>query len=300
MAIPHFQSLMTPILQAISDGQEHRLTDVLERLADEFALTPEERKTLQPSGKQYVFENRLRWATTYLFKAMLLERTGKGVIRIANRGRAALQDQTERVDNNFLKRFPEFVAFLQPPKKTDNGTNIKEDQDTPEDILESSYQDLRRSLAQEILDKVKSCSPRFFEVLVVDLLVAMGYGGSRKDAGEALGGTGDGGIDGMIKEDKLGLDIVYVQAKRWEATVGRPTVQAFAGSLDGQRARKGVMLTTSQFSPEAKDYVSKIEKKIVLIDGEELAQMMIDHDIGVTEIVRYAVKKMDLDYFEEE
>jgi len=194
MAIPHFQPLMTPILQAISDGQDHRLTDVLDRLADEFSLTPEERKTLQPSGKQYVFENRLRWAITYLFKAGLLERPGKGVIRIANRGRDALKDQAERVDVKFLKRFPEFAAFHQGSKKSGNESKDDEEKsDTPEEILESSYQELRRGLAQEILEKVKSCTPRFFEVLVVDLLVAMGYGGSRKDAGEALGGTGDGG-----------------------------------------------------------------------------------------------------------
>jgi restriction system protein len=170
---------------------------------------------------------------------------------------------------------------------------------TPEEILELSYQSLRHDLAQELLERVKNSSPRFFENLVVDLLVAMGYGGSRKDAGQAVGQSRDGGIDGIIKEDKLGLDVVYVQAKRWEGTVGRPVVQAFAGSLEGQRARKGVLLTTSQFSQDARDYVSRIEKKIVLIDGEQLAQLMIDHGIGVAEVASYAVKKADLDYFEE-
>ncbi|HEY7536111.1 MAG TPA: restriction endonuclease, partial [Thermodesulfobacteriota bacterium] len=162
------------------------------------------------------------------------------------------------------------------------------------------YQNLRRTLARELLDRIKNCSPRFFEKLVVDLLVAMGYGGSRKDAGQAVGQSGDGGIDGIIKEDKLGLDVVYIQAKRWEATVGRPIVQAFAGSLEGQRARKGVLITTSQFSQDAKEYVNKIEKKIVLIDGDQLSQMMIDHGIGVAEVASYTVKKTDLDYFGDE
>jgi restriction system protein len=150
-----------------------------------------------------------------------------------------------------------------------------------------------------LLDRVKACSPSFFERLVVDLLVAMGYGGSRQDAGQAIGRTGDAGIDGIIKEDKLGLDVVYIQAKRWEGTVSRPEVQAFVGSLEAQHARKGVLITTSQFSQQARDYVKRIEKKIVLIGGEELAQLMIDHDVGVSDVSRYVVKKLDLDYFEE-
>ncbi|HEY3244186.1 MAG TPA: restriction endonuclease, partial [Phycisphaerae bacterium] len=162
------------------------------------------------------------------------------------------------------------------------------------------YQGLRRAVAQDLLERVKRCSPTFFEKLVVDLLVAMGYGGSRKDAGQAVGSARDGGIDGIIKEDRLGLDAVYLQAKRWDAAVGRPTVQAFAGSLEGHRARKGVLITTSAFTSDAREYVERIEKKIVLIDGEQLAQLMIDYDVGVTEAVVYKVKKPDADYFGEE
>ncbi|MBC6937830.1 MAG: hypothetical protein DWB42_18655 [Chloroflexi bacterium] len=177
--------------------------------------------------------------------------------------------------------------------------NEPERTNTPEEILEASYQDLRTDLAKELLERVKACSPRFFEKLVVDLLLAMGYGGSRKDAGAAIGQSGDGGIDGIIKEDRLGLDIVYVQAKRWDGTVGRPVVQAFAGSLEGFRARKGVFITTSTFSKDAREYVERIEKKIVLIDGEQLAQFMIDYGIGVTEVATYTVKKADQDYFGE-
>ncbi|MDP2659786.1 MAG: restriction endonuclease, partial [Dehalococcoidia bacterium] len=200
-----------------------------------------------------------------------------------------------------LRKFPEFAEFvnLSSQGNRNDGEETKADQ-TPQEVLEASYQNLRRELAQELLLQIKKCPPRFFEKLVVDVLVAMGYGGSRKDAGQAVGQSGDGGIDGIIKEDKLGLDVVYVQAKRWEAPVGSPVVQAFSGSLDGQRSRKGVLITTSRFSPQAAEYVNRIEKRIVLIDGEQLAQLMIDHGIGVTEISTYAVKKMDLGYFGDE
>lgn len=198
-------------------------------------------------------------------------------------------------------RYPEFVEFLQGSRRNDSqesetyvGTTNEE---TPEEALEASYQQLRRELAQELLERVKQCSPSFFEKLVVDLLVAMGYRGSRADAGQTIGRSGDDGIDGIIKEDKLGLDTIYIQAKRWDGPVGRPVVQAFAGSLEGQRARKGVLITTSKFTNEAKDYVNRIEKKIILIDGERLANLMIDHDIGTTKVVSYEIKKLDSDYY---
>ncbi len=171
---------------------------------------------------------------------------------------------------------------------------------TPSELLESSYQGLRQALADELLERIEKASPRFFERLVVDLLVAMGYGGSRADAGQAVGRSGDDGIDGIIKEDRLGLDFVYVQAKRWDQAVSRPLVQAFAGSLEGQRARKGVFITTSRFTREAEEYVTRIEKRIVLVDGERLAQLMIDHGVGVADVASYHVKRVDLDYFDEE
>ncbi len=170
---------------------------------------------------------------------------------------------------------------------------------SPEETLAASYTLLRNTLAAELLEAVRKATPAFFEKLVVDLLVAMGYGGSVEDAGSAVGGVGDDGVDGMIKEDKLGLDVVYIQAKRWSSTVGRPAVQAFAGSLEGHRARKGVLLTTADFSQEARDYVQRIEKKIVLIDGPKLAQLMIDYDVGVTKERTYVVKRIDRDYFDE-
>ena len=303
MAVPDFQTIMLPLLVYMGDGAEHSLAEVIEVLGDRMGLSPEDKKELLPSESDVKFDNRVRWAAFYLRKAELVERTGRGRIRITERGRQVLGTKPERINIRFLRQFPEFLEFQQGTRRTESEDGVgatEEAQATPEETLEASYLNLRRTLAQELLDRVKKCPPKFFEKLVVDLLVSMGYGGSRKDAGQAIGQSGDDGIDGIIKEDKLGLDVVYLQAKRWEATVGRPVVQAFAGSLEGQRARKGVLITTSQFSQEAKDYVSRIEKKIILLGGEELAQLMIDHGIGVAEVRTYSVRKMDLDYFEEE
>jgi len=301
MAVPDFQTVMLPLLVLMGDGAEHGLAEVFETLGDRLGLSPEDKKELLPSESDVKFDNRVRWAAFYLRKAGLLERTGRGKIRITERGQQVLKTKPGRIDVKFLKQFSEFLEFQQGTKKAEDvDTASEEAQATPEETLEASYVNLRRTLAEELIDRVKKCPPKFFEKLVVDLLVSMGYGGSRKDAGQAVGQSGDDGIDGIIKEDKLGLDVVYLQAKRWEATVGRPVVQAFAGSLEGQRARKGVLITTSQFSQEAKEYVSRIEKKIILIGGEELAQLMIDHGIGVTEVRTYSLRKMDLDYFGEE
>jgi len=301
MAVPDFQTVMLPLLVLMGDGAEHGLAEVFETLGDRLGLSPEDKKELLPSESDVKFDNRVRWAAFYLRKAGLLERTGRGKIRITERGQQVLKTKPGRIDVKFLKQFSEFLEFQQGTKKAEDvDTASEEAQATPEETLEASYVNLRRTLAEELIDRVKKCPPKFFEKLVVDLLVSMGYGGSRKDAGQAVGQSGDDGIDGIIKEDKLGLDVVYLQAKRWEATVGRPVVQAFAESLEGQRARKGVLITTSQFSQEAKDYVSRIEKKIILIGGEELAQLMIDHGVGVAEVRTYSVRKMDLDYFGEE
>ena len=301
MAVPDFQTVMLPLLVLMGDGAEHGLAEVIETLGDRLGLSPEDKKELLPSESDVKFDNRVRWAAFYLRKAGLLERTGRGKIRITERGQQVLKTKPGRIDVKFLKQFSEFLEFQQGTKKAEDvDTASEEAQATPEETLEASYVNLRRTLTEELIDRVKKCPPKFFEKLVVDLLVSMGYGGSRKDAGQAVGQSGDDGIDDIIKEDKLGLDVVYLQAKRWEATVGRPVVQAFAGSLEGQRARKGVLITTSQFSQEAKEYVSRIEKKIILIGGEELAQLMIDHGIGVTEVRTYSLRKMDLDYFGEE
>ncbi len=298
MAIPDFQRFMLPFLQILGDGEEHTLSEVIETLAEAFGLTEDDRKELLPSGRQAKLDNRVGWTRTHLKKAGLLESVGWGRFRITERGIEVLRSNPPYINMRFLEQFPEFYEFRHSSRQGNKQDEEEEIPDqTPEETLELGYQSLRQALAQDILERVKSCSPRFFERLVVDLLVTMGYGGSREDAGHAIGQSGDEGIDGTINEDRLGLDVVYIQAKRWENTVGRPVVQGFAGSLEGQRARKGILITTSQFSHEARDYVNRIEKKIVLIDGEQLAQLMIDYGVGVTEKAVYTVKRIDEDYF---
>jgi len=299
MAVPDYQTFMLPLLKAAAGSDEHRLSEVIEIIAAQMRLTDDDREELLPSGTQTKLVNRVSWAKTYLTKAALLESVGHGRFRITARGREVLNGNPPSINAAFLTRFPEFREFraLARQEQETNGTADDETVQTPQESLETSYQRLRRELAAELLERIKSCSPQFFEKLVVDLLVSMGYGGSRRDAGQAIGKSGDGGIDGIIKEDKLGLDVIYVQAKRWDANVGRPVVQGFAGSLEGQRARRGVLITTSRFSQDAIDYVSRIEKRIVLIDGYQLAQLMIDHGVGVAEVATYAVKKIDSDYF---
>jgi restriction system protein len=301
MAIPDYQSIMLPLLKFAGDGEEHSLREAIEDLADEFSLTDEERKELLPSGRQATFDNRVGWARTYMKKAGLLESTKRGYFQITERGLDVLKQNPPEINNAFLRQFPEFVEFQTPKQRKveeDTEQDISETR-TPEEEIESAYQGVRQELATELLQTIKSCSPTFFERLVVDVLVKMGYGGTRKDAGQAVGRSGDGGIDGIIKEDRLGLDIVYIQAKRWDGPVGRPEIQKFAGALQGQRARKGIFITTSAFTQSAQDYVSRIDSKIVLIDGDTLAQLMIDYNIGVTTVTSYELKRMDSDYFEE-
>jgi restriction system protein len=301
MAVPEYQKFFLPVLRIAGDKKDHSYGEMYSLVAKEFNLTEEDRAELLPSGTARKFENRVAWTITYLSKARLLDRVARGVFRISERGRQVLQKNPTELNNKFLRQFPEFIEFTRGTRvQTKKEDDLEEDNaGTPFETLEVAYQSLRKTLAQDLLDRIKTCSPKFFETLVVDLLVAIGYGGSRKDAGQAVGRSGDDGIDGIIKEDKLGLDVVYIQAKRWEATVGRPAVQEFAGSLEGHRARKGVLITTSRFSQDAKEYVGRIEKKIVLIDGEQLTQLMIDHRIGVTEVSSYVVSRVDSDYFEE-
>ncbi|MFM6050669.1 MAG: restriction endonuclease [Sphaerospermopsis kisseleviana] len=297
---------MLPLLQYAGDGKEHSLRDAITFLADVFNLSDEERKELLSSGQQAVFDNRVGWARTHLKKAGLLESPKRGFFQITNRGKEILKQNNPEINVKFLNQFPEFIEFKTIKKDNDKSVSeIMEDSEiletTPQESIEFGYQKIRKELELELLNRVKSCSPDFFERLVVDLLVKMGYGGSRRDAGRAIGKAGDGGIDGIIKEDKLGLDIVYIQAKRWDNTVvGRPEIQKFVGALHGQRARKGVFITTSKFSQDAREYVSIIDSKIVLIDGQELAQLMIDNHVGVSTVSIYEIKKIDSDYFTDE
>ncbi len=304
--IPDYQTLMLPLLKRISDGKEHKMRDLTELLANDFALTEEELSVQIPSGSQSLFYNRVGWAKTYLKKACLVENVGKGVIRITERGRQVLKENPRGIDVKMLNKFEEFVNFrtrVTSQKETEEEI-IPTDYatQTPEELIESAYQDFQKSLAEELLDKIRNVSPAFFEKLVVSLLVKMGYGGSVKDAGKAVGKTGDEGIDGIIKEDKLGLDVIYIQAKRWKENniIGRPEIQKFVGALAGQGAKKGVFITASSFSKDALDYKPMNDTKVILIDGLELANLMIEYNLGVAPLHNYELKKIDGDYFEEE
>lgn len=305
MAVPDFQTLMLPILQVANEGNELSFTSTIEFLADYFDLSQQDRIELLGSGKQTRLQNRFYWATIYLRRAGLIETPRRGIYLITKRGNDVLRSNPTRITTKFLMQFPEFAEFRNRSRISSNTAAEHDalDQDstqTPEEIIDANYLSYRRALGQELLEKVKSCSPRFFELLVLDLLLAMGYGGSRIDAGQAIGQTGDDGIDGIIKEDKLGLDVIYIQAKRWsDRTVGRPDVQSFVGSLEGNKARKGVFITTSRFSKDAEEYVARIERKIILIDGEQLAKYMIDFNVGLTQARHYLIMRIDNDYFDE-
>jgi restriction system protein len=301
MAIPDYQTVMLPLLKFLADGGEHSLREAIDALADEFSLTEAERTEMLASGQQAIFNNRVGWARTYLKKAGLLESTRRSFFRITGRGKKVLAGAPSRINVNFLEQFEEFVQFRNIRREKSHSEEAVADatDQTPEESLESAYQKLREGLASEILQITKSCSPAFFEQLAVDLLVKMGYGGSRREAGQALGKSGDGGIDGIIKEDKLGLDIIYIQAKRWDGSVGRPEVQKFAGALQGQRAKIGIFITTSAFTKDATDYAAFIDSKIILIDGARLAEFMIDHGVGVATQATYEIKRIDSDYFTE-
>ena len=275
-------------------------------MAEHFSLSDTERAELLPSGQQGVFKNRIGWAKSYLKKAGLIEALKRGVFKITDRGVKTLATNPARVDIRFLQQFPEFVEFRDASKGAGYNPSLSGLTEpvpiaavTPEEAIESAYQGLRDQLAQELLGVVLSCSPTFFEQLVVDLLVKMGYGGSRRDAGERIGRSGDGGIDGIIKEDRLGLDTLFIQAKRWQGSVGRPEVQKFVGALQGQRARKGVFITTSTYTADAVDYVARIDTKVILIDGKALSNLMVDFDVGVSASATYVVKRIDSDYFED-
>jgi restriction system protein len=304
MPIPDYQACMLPLLRFAGDGKEHLLKEAVAALAAEFGLTDAEKNEYLPSGQQTVIHNRVAWARTYLKKAGLLASPRRGYLVITDRGRSVIREKPKAIDIRLLERFSEFVEFkaLRHDKEESHTTGSElaaaDVGKTPHEALESAYERLRSELAVEILSTMRGAEPELFEEIVVDLLVKMGYGGSRKDAGLAIGRRGDEGIDGIIKEDRLGLDIIYIQAKRWDATIGRPEIQKFAGALDGQRAKKGIFITTSDFSREAEDYVSRIEKKIVLIDGQTMARLMIDFGVGVTPVSVYEVKKLDSDYFE--
>lgn len=303
MPIPDFQSLMLPLLKLSSDENIHYIHNAVSMLARKFDLTEEEQSKLLPSGQQPIFYNRVGWARTYLKKAGLLEDPKRGYFRITDRGKNVLESNPPKIDMNFLRQFPEFVKFRESSRGESDEDVASDDLEdlTPEEALENAYQKIRADLADELLSYILSSTPGFFEKLVVELLVKMGYGGSQRDAARVIGKSGDEGIDGIIDEDRLGLDTIYVQAKKWKkaSSIGRPEIQKFVGALQGQRAKKGIFITTTTFSREAREYASNINTKVVLIDGSRLTDLMIDYNIGVTTRTKYELKDLDTDYFGE-
>jgi restriction system protein len=302
MPIPDYQSFFLPLLLLASDGNVHSVRDTIETLSNQFNLSDEERKALLPSGTQRIVDNRIGWARTYLTKAGLLETPKRGYFQITPAGRALIATNPQEINVNILMQYDTFQEFrFGKSPQTENKKDFPvSPQATPQEQLEEGIEKINQNLSEELLHEVKNCSPSFFEKIVVDLLITMGYGGSRKEAGEVLGKTGDEGIDGIIKEDKLGMDTIYIQAKRWEAVVGRPEIQKFVGALHGQRAKKGIFITTSSYTKDALDYVKNIDPKVILIDGKTLTNMMITFNVGVSILQTLEIKKIDTDYFHEE
>lgn len=302
MAVPDFQSFFKPLLEIAGDGKEHAIKEARKMIASRMKLTEEDLKDLLPSETQTKFDNRVAWAKIYLTKAKVLETPCRAHFKITDRGWSLLKEGHERIDVKILNQYPEFVEFHtaktdQPPSSISSDVSSME---TPEETLQKAYQSIRNELATEILDRIKGNSPQFFERLVVDIMVAIGYGGSHADAGKSIGQSGDEGIDGIIKEDRLGLDVIYLQAKRWAGTVGRPEIHKFVGALHGKRAKKGVFITTGTFSAEAMAYVESIDPKVILIDGKTLAGLIIDYDLGTNIVAKYEIRRIDSDYFTEE
>lgn len=313
MAVPDYQSLMYPVLAEHANGREKSLSAMREAVARELQLTAQDLGEVLPSGRQTRYNNRANWAHVYLKQAGLLKQIRRGVYQITERGLQALRESNGRIDNAFLDKYPEFLEFktrinkpevegLQSAPSQASAVESELEGLTPDEMVRDGYRRARSGVAAELLDRLRKVSPAFFEQVVVDLLVAMGYGGSHDDAASVIGRTGDEGIDGIIKEDRLGLESIYVQAKRWKegSTVGRPDIQQFAGALQGQKARKGVFITTSSFSRDAREYAKAVQATIVLIDGQQLAEFMLDHGVGVSVQETIKLFKVDEDYFVEE
>ena len=291
---------MRPLLALTEDGDAHPIADLRRSLAEEFELTEADLAERIPSGRVTTIQNRVGWAATYLYRCGLFERPQRAHYRISQRGRDVLAANPDRVDLDVLRQFPEFEEFRQRsarrPSEPGRLQPSGDESDTPEEQMETAYGELRSALAAEVLDRVREQSWQFFEDLVLDVLRATGYGGPR-GATERLGRSGDEGVDGVIREDALGLDLIYVQAKKWANNVQRPDIQRFFGALHGQGATKGVFITTSDFSPQAREYASTVTPRVILVNGQQLAELMIDHGVGVSVEHAYEVKRLDLDYF---
>jgi len=302
---------MLPVLRVLADGEARHRRTLADTMADHFDLTADERAQMLPSGKAPVIRSRTGWALSYMKQAGLVATPRRGWYQITPAGTEVISQDPKEIGNDFLMRFAGFQDFRarskadqgpeapDPDEPQQPGSGPAKVVEAPDEALDRAYSRLRAAVESELVDTLMSVSPIFFEELVIDLLVRMGYGGNRAEAARAIGRTGDGGIDGVIDEDRLGLDSIYVQAKRWQGSVGRPEIQKFAGALQGQRATKGIFITTSTFSRDAEEYAQRIGTRIVLIDGRRLASLMFEHDVGVASRRTYIVKDVDGDYFEE-
>ncbi|WP_272029947.1 restriction endonuclease [Oceanobacillus kimchii] len=302
MAVPGYQDFMYPFLQILKDGKEHKLQDLYRDLASYFNLKEDDIAETLPSGKQTLLNNRVGWARTYLSKSGLIRVVRRAVFTITDEGLKVLSDPgVERIDRKFLTRYSTFNEFINKANQDTDDNISNTEQKTPLELIDENYNILKKELQEGMLEKILECSPTFFERLIVHLIVAMGYGGSVKDAGAAIGKSGDEGIDGIIKEDFLGLEMIYLQAKRWkkESTVGRPDIQSFVGSLVGKQASKGIFITTAKFSKNAYDYADSIDKRVILIDGQQLTDLMFKYDVGTTNEEVFVTKRLDTDFFEE-
>lgn len=302
MAIPSYKKLLLPVLKRLGDGQEHRVRDFTPSLISEFSIPEEEVNQVLPSGGTTVLESRIGWARTYLVQAELAKIPTRGYVQITPEGKLLLERNLKEIDSAVLREYPGFLAFIarsskkQSPQSETAPETLSEM--TPEDALRDAYDRIRAVQEHELFTQLKQVPPSFFEKIVVDVIVAMGYGGSVEDAGQAIGKTGDGGIDGVIKQDKLGLDQIFLQAKRWENNVGRPEIQSFVGALHGRHAAKGIFITTSDFTTAARDYANSISSKVILINGSDLVQYMYDHDVGVSAESTLEIKRVNQDYFD--
>jgi len=298
--IPDFQTIMLPLLKTFQDGEEKTSKELREKMVSYFNISIDEQKEKIPSGKQPLYYNRVAWAIAYLKMADLISSPLRAVYKITEEGKKVLENPPEKITINFLKQFDSFSKNRNPEKDTELDDNNQIVEKTPDELIEIGYKQVKNELSLQILNQIKDCSPYFFEKLVLDLLIKMGYGGSEMANGEVTPKGSDEGIDGIIKEDKLGLDKIYIQAKKWENCVGRPEIQKFVGALQGKRAQKGIFITMSTFSKEALEYAENLDVAVILIDGKKLANYMIENELGVSLKQNYKIYNVDTDYFIEE
>ncbi|MEX1117686.1 MAG: restriction endonuclease [Terrimicrobiaceae bacterium] len=305
MPIPTYQELMLPVLQTLREHGPLHTTKCAEMVADMVDLSEQERAEMLPSGTQRYIVNRTGWAAWYMMQAGLIQRPKRGWIQITDQGRSLLATNPPKIDRQILMGYPSFVEKMskgndQEEGETETESEIGSGGQTPHERIDAAMAELRKSLVSDLRDQLSSVDPYRFEQIVLDLLLALGYGGSRREAAQVTQKTGDEGIDGVINEDRLGLDVIYVQAKRWAGKVGRPEIQNFVGALAGKKANKGIFITTGDFHSNAREYAGDVQHKIILIDGQRLAELMVDHNIGVSEEQIYRIKRVDSDYFDSE